>query len=494
MARGPHAVQVTEEVKVGPAVRPKVPVRGMPLAERRWSEGGRRLGRGARSLAPVEAPVPPELPFRLRYVLLVAILLASAGWVFPRGRSAWRLHNLGTALAEHALCMAGPTGPRLLREDPGALAELLRRRVVMAAPQQRPFVACTEFADQIEMPVRSRQAYSRTAVEFREYSGDAEPRAEFSVRDFDFGRAGFEALARAAWPFVREGQLRLVEPPAHAKEGVHPLVPPSPGFGRGLPARGYAARATMVDKGTIIGAFGSGVNAELVISKDGGRTFVPGGRERSSELLDRCFADPGGPAFSLSRTDAGRHVALSLDVDGPPTAALLGEADERVVGVSCDAQALVAVLSKAKAGVTAPSVRLRQCPLRQACRDVAPPTGLALAEGDLDVARVAGDTVLVATRGGISRVASTRDDGATWTPVSVAFDAISAGLPAGAAPSMLLTVGPTVLLYGRPHRTTGTYVLLSSADHGASFRALGSGAPPRDGRVRVQAAPALATR
>jgi hypothetical protein len=465
----------------------------MPLAERRWSEGGRTLGRGARSLAPVAAPVPPELPFKLRYVLLVAILLGSAGWVFPRGRSAWRLHNLGTALAEHALCMAGPTGPRLLREDPGALAELLRRRIVMAAPHQRPFVACTEFADQIEMPVRSRQAYSRTASEFREYSGEA-PSGRFSVRDFDFGRAGFDALASAAWPFVRGGQLRLVEPPAHAKEGVHPLVPPPPGFGRGLPARGSAVRATMVDKGTIFGAFGSGVNAELVISKDGGRTFVAGGRERSSELLDRCFADPGGPAFSLSRTDAGRHVALSLDVDGPPTAALLGEADERVVGVSCDAQALVAVLSKAKAGATAPGVRLRQCPLRQACRDVAPPAGLALSEGDLDVARAAGDTVLVVTRGGISRVASTRDDGATWTPVSVAFDAISAGLPAGAAPSMLLTVGPTVLLYGRPHRTTGTYVLLSSADHGASFRALGSGAAPSDVREQPRPRPALATR
>jgi hypothetical protein len=248
----------------------------------------------------------------------------------------------------------------------------------------------------------------------------------------------------------------------------------------------------MVEKGTIIGAFGSGVNAELVVSRDGGRTFVPGGRERSSELLDRCFADPGGPAFSLSRTDAGRHVALSLDVDGPPTAALLGEADERVVGISCDARALVAVLSKAKAGAAAAGVRLRQCPLREACRDVAPPAGLSLSEGDLDVARVGGDTVLVATRGGISRVASTRDDGATWTPVSVAFDAISAGLPAAAAPSMLLTVGPTVLLYGRPHRVAGTYVLLSSADHGASFRALGSSTVPSEVRARSQ--PELATR
>lgn len=460
----------------------------MPLAEPRWSEGKRAVRLSSRSPATAPAP-PPEVPFRLRYVLLVAILVGVASWTVPRGRNAWRLHNLGTALAEHALCMVGPTGPQLLREDPAALTELLRRRVVMSRPDARPFIACTESADQMDMSARARQAYSRPAAAFREYSGLADATADFSVSDFDFGRGTFEALASAAWPFLRGGQLRLVTPPAHAKEGVHPLVPPAPGFGRGLPTRGYALRTTLVEKGSIIGAFGSGVNAEVVVSKDGGRTFAPGGRQWASELLDRCFADPAGPAFSLSRTDAGRHVVLSMTVEAPPTAALLGEAEERVLGVSCDGQALVAVLTKGR--TKAEGLRLRHCPLRQSCRDLAPPPGLALTEAEVDLARIEGDTVLVATRGGISRVASTRDDGLTWTPVTVAFDAPSAGLPAAAAPSLLLTAGSQVLLYGAPHRGTGTYVLLASADHGASFHAL-SGS--QEGGASLAPAEALARR
>jgi len=413
----------------------------------------------------------PEPPVRLRYLLLLALILGALGWAFPRGHAAWRLHNLGTALADHALCMVGPTGPRLVRDDPAALGELLRRRVVLAPGEARPFVGCSSFADQIEMSVRSRQAYARTAADFREHAGTAASVATFSVADFEFGSAALERLAQAAWPFVRGVPLRLVQGSAGAKEAAHPLLPPKPGFGRGLPTRGYVARATLVDGDTVVGAFGSGVNATIVVSKDGGRTFAPGGRERASELLDRCLVDPGGPAFSLSRTDAGRHVVLSMNVDGPPTAALLGEAVERVVGISCDAKALVAILQPADDGSPGAGARLRHCPLRHACRDLLGPPDL-LAGAELDVARVDGDTVVVATRGGVSRVASSRDDGATWTPVTVAFDAVSAGLPAAAAPKRLLTVGGSVLLYGPANRASGSYALLASADHGASFHAL----------------------
>lgn len=408
----------------------------------------------------------------MRYVLLVLVLFGAGAWIVPRGQSAWRLHNLGTTLADHALCMVGPTGPRLLREHPGELGELLRLRVVLAAPDARPFARCAELADRLEISVRARQAYAQPAREFREYTGQADATAGFSIADLDFGRVAFEQLANQAWPFVRGAHLRLIEGSAHGKEALHPLVPPKPGFGRGLPTRGYVARATLVDGDTVVGAFGSGANARIVVSKDGGRTFTPGGRERASELLDRCLVDPGGPAFSLSRTDAGRHVVVSMDVDGPPTAALLGEADERVQRVSCDARALVAVLKPAAHGPATSSVRFRLCPLRHACRDLAAPPGLDLTDADVDIARVLGDTMVVAARGGITRVASSRDDGATWTPLTVAFDATSAGLPAAAAPALLLSVGDGVLLYGQPNRATGTYALLGSADHGASFRPL----------------------
>jgi hypothetical protein len=86
---------------------------------------------------------------------------------------------------------------------------------------------------------------------------------------------------------------------------------------------------------------------------------------------------------------------------------------------------------------------------------------------------VRGATILAWERHGITRVTSSRDDGRTWTPVAVAFDA--AEHPAVRArrlraPARLLPLGERVLLYGGAERADQDYLLLVSDDLGASFR------------------------
>jgi hypothetical protein len=92
----------------------------------------------------------------------------------------------------------------------------------------------------------------------------------------------------------------------------------------------------------------------------------------------------------------------------------------------------------------------------------------------LDVARLDGVTVLAAPMNGIVRVASTRDDGRTWTPFTVGFDAgahpdLRFDVP---VPSRLHVSGRRVVLFGEPQRRNATYPILASDDGGASFHAI----------------------
>jgi hypothetical protein len=97
-----------------------------------------------------------------------------------------------------------------------------------------------------------------------------------------------------------------------------------------------------------------------------------------------------------------------------------------------------------------------------------PAMGSARLYYPVDVARAGGDTIVARTSGGITRVSSTRDDGRSWLPWTVAYDYLRE--PAGqSAPFRLLVAGDQILLY------TGAkggerYPLLVSEDHGASFK------------------------
>lgn len=427
------------------------------------------------------APVAGEAfrpPVRLRSLLALAVVVAAGVWVQPRAHAAWRLHHLANSYADYAACMAGPTGPALLRDNPVGFARLIERRLVGAGPEETPFKACAGLAERGGADHATRRAHERPAEEFVEYGGVAADRLDpsgHSLAHLAVSTDTLAELAARAWPFVRSGYTRLVKPSSHAKEAIHPVAAPDPGIGSGLPARRLGHRAAAARSGAWVAAFGSGANLSAYRSTDQGVTWQPARPGEATEFADGCPVDDQGRSFSFSADGVTGHtVVMSLGPDSAPYAADLADEKQRIVAATCDSRALVVAL--VPEGVEAEEPRrgdLRLCPYRKPCVPMRLPDwgerGLAF---PFDVARLDGTTVVAATAHGITRVSSTRDDGRTWTPPAAAFDRES-GAREGLempAPWRLLAVGGRLLLYGGGRKSDDAYWLLISEDHGASFR------------------------
>jgi hypothetical protein len=412
----------------------------------------------------------PRLPFRLRHVLAVTLFGVMAAWTWPRGNAAWRLHNLAVLHADYALCMVGPTGPDLLRADSGRFIELVRRRLVSVMPSEKPFARCQAFVERMEVDHATFRLHGAEAGEFTEYHNTPGGAGRYTLASLEVDSASLEALSAKAWPFIRGNSGRLMKPSSHAKEAPHVRVPEAPGLGTGLPATRSLYRSSAAFGDAAVVALGSGANARVLMSKNRGIDWAPGGRHLASEIQDRCVADDEGRAFTLSRMNDGRRIVVSQGPDGPPEVSALAPAEEEIAGISCDRTALVAALVLPKDASGRRPLRLRLCPYREACRDLGlPDTGRDRLYYPADIARLGGDTIVARTSGGITRVSSSRDDGRTWLPWTVAFDRASTGGDL-AAPFLLLVVGDDVLLYSGA-RAGGSYPLLVSDDHGASFHA-----------------------
>ncbi|MCH2110435.1 MAG: hypothetical protein MK135_14020, partial [Polyangiaceae bacterium] len=65
--------------------------------------------------------------------------------------------------------MAGPLGPRLLKEDPAQYQALIRRRIVSASAAQRPFLRCRHLAKQVSEHHRFQRAHDLYAADFYEF-------------------------------------------------------------------------------------------------------------------------------------------------------------------------------------------------------------------------------------------------------------------------------------------------------------------------------------
>ena len=427
----------------------------------------------------VSAPVRPEtrdlregprLPFRLRHLLSLSRIGVIAASIWPRGQAAFRLHNLAVVHADYALCMAGPTGPELLRAEPTAFLELVRRRLISAMPDDQPFLGCQGFAERMGVSHGAFRVHGEKAADFAEYHNAPAVVGRVSLSLLDLSSAPLEDLAELAWPFVRSGFSELMKPSSYAKEAPHVTVPDVPGEGTGLPLTRSLYRSTAAYGDAVVVALGSGANAQVLMSKNRGVDWAPGGRHLASEIQDRCVADEEGRAFTLSRMNDGRRIVVSQGPEAPPQVAHLAPAEEEVAGISCDKSALVAALVLPADARSRRPLRLRLCPYRQPCRDLEPPNmGNERLYYPADVARVGGDTILARTSGGITRVSSSRDDGRSWVPWTVAFDRGSTG-GERPAPFLLLAVADDVLLYSGT-RDGSSYPLLVSLDHGASFHA-----------------------
>lgn len=429
----------------------------------------------ARAAAP-----PPEVPtwkypVRLRHVLLVG-LLAGAVWLgVPRARAAWETHDLAARAADYASCMVGPTGPELIRDDLPAFRRLVRRRLVAAAPDETPFQNCAALSRFAAGSEAVENSHLASAARFGEYGlGSGAPDLSLAALSVDL--LPLADRAREAWPFVRGGYAKLIRPSLGAREAIHPVAPPEPGVGRGLPAdRGLPKRGWRAANGLWV-SLGGGPNRSLFTSVDEGVTFRQVQPNREQEPSGGCEGPEGGFALS-SREDGSLLVSfLGTNREASLTTAVLGE--HALLAVTCDALALVAVARRE--GRDAADLVL--CKHQSGCAPLRLPARRpfsSLTHSSFDVARVSSATVVMVEQGGIVRVISTRDDGRTWTPPTIAFDAADGAFERTEVrmPTRLLAIGSRLFLYGATRGPRETYPLLVSDDQGASFRALERSSP-----------------
>jgi hypothetical protein len=416
--------------------------------------------------APVTAVAAPAPPLRLRFVLILA-LVAWAIWSgYPRMQSAFRLHDVTVATADYGLCMVGPTGPTLIRDRDSEFRHLVRRRLIASAPSDRPFHRCAKLALSVTGQVGLERVHNLTAAEFREYGGRGTALAELGV-----SAAPLAPIFANAWPFARGGYTQLMKPSLGAVEAAHVPAPPRPALGRGLPAKSGIYRNTWSEGNGHGLALGAGSDTGLYVTSDRGVTFRPLARRGDvfEAHAERCASLDGRKVYRLTpREDGGaQQVLFSLEA-GEPATSELSPISERILGSGCDERSLVALTADRE------RLHLRLCPFGGRCGELALPPGLLMAPTNaVDVAKVKGVVVLSAAQDGVVRVVSSRDEGRSFTPAIVAFDAAEypeLGL-SRRPPFRLLALGERLLLFGSPVKGTDTYPLLASDDQGVSFRA-----------------------
>ncbi len=434
--------------------------------------------RAPAGVAPAETEAedePFEPPIRLRTLLVLGVIALAVWMLEPRAKAAWQLHGSATALADYALCMVGPTGPALLRDNPTAFRSLVRRRLIASEANDRPFQDCAKLSRDLTDSVDAERAHRATAWSFAEYGGAAADRAakgasELSVDSLAVDGKNLATLAKDAWPFVRDGYTKLVRPSLSAREAVHPVELPRPSIGRGLPAWHAGYRSVGEVDGKLTVAMGSGANLSVFRSSDAGQNWQPAPVRGVESFAGRCTSGDRSYAFSLS-ADTHTMLVTSAGPDATPHSATLMKADDQLLAASCDERALVAAVRSDSKGETT----MIACVYGADCHPMPPPVfpGVGPATSyPLDLARVQGTTVVAVAMHGIVRVASSRDEGRSWTPFSVAYDdaehrdlRVSVRLP-----TRLLAVGKRVLLYGGAPKPGDSYSLLVSDDLGASWR------------------------
>jgi hypothetical protein len=415
-------------------------------------------------------------PIRLRFILAFGLGALALWSLWPRAVAAWRLHALATTTADYALCMVGPTGPSLLRDNEVQFRRLVRRRIVTARADERPFAACSTGAKELTGSVEVERAHLATAWSFVEYGGAAADQAaaghkgQLGLDDLRVTTRSLAALAQQAWPIVRTGYTRLVKPTSRAKEALHPVEPARPAVGQGLPAWGARYRAVREIDGGFVLAMGQGANLSAYRTRDGGKTFRPVSVHHPAveAIAGTCPAGDRSYRFSLSAD--GETIQLSsFGPEGLVAVTPVTGSQRRLYSSACDARALVAVSAAPRGGDST----LHLCHYGARCELLPPPrfSGVERAlRQPLDVI-----TILAITTHGVVRVASSRDDGRTWTPLTVAYDdddqqelRVHARVP-----SRLLALGRRVLLYAGSTQPSQTYSLLISSDYGASWRTPG---------------------
>ena len=411
------------------------------------------------------AHAAPAPPLRLRFVLILALVAWGLWSGYPRLQAAFRLHDATVATADYGLCMVGPTGPTLIRDRDSDFQHLVRRRLIASAATDRPFHRCAKLALSVSGSVDIERIHNLTAAEFREFGGRGVALAELGV-----SAAPLAQLFSSAWPFARGGYTQLMKSSLGAVEAAHVPPPPRPAGGRGLPVKSGIYRNVWREGEGFGVALGAGSDTGLYVTADRGLSFRALGRRTDlfEAHAERCASLDGRRVYRLSpREDGGaQQVLFSLEGAAPETSEL-SPISERVLGSGCDERSLVVLTADRE------RLHLRLCPFGGRCGELPLPQAVASAPpSGVDVAKLKGTIVLSGAQDGVVRVVSSRDEGRTFTPAVVAFDAAEypeLGL-SRRAPSRLLSLGERLLLFGSTVKGSDTYPVLASDDQGVSFR------------------------
>jgi hypothetical protein len=403
----------------------------------------------------------------LRSVLLLGLLAWALSSGYPRMQSAFRLHDVTVAVADYGLCMVGPTGPTLIRDRDADFQRLVRRRLVASAPTERPFHRCAKLAKTVTGSPESERVHLLTAAEFREYGG-----REASLSELGVSAAPLAKIFADAWPFARGGYTQLIKPSLGAAEAAHVPAPPRPVAGRGLPAKSGIYRNVWREGSGFGVALGAGSDTALYVTSDRGVSFRP--LARRGELFEahaeRCASPDGRKSYRLSPREDGSAQQVLFSLEGAePTLSEVAPIAEQLLGTGCDERSLVVLTADRE------RLHLRLCPFAGRCGELPLPALLSGAgSGVVDVAKLKGTLVLSATQNGVVRVISSRDEGHSFTPAVVAFDAAEypeLGAVTRRPPSRLLGLGDRLLLFGAGAKAGDGYLVLVSDDQGVSFRA-----------------------
>jgi hypothetical protein len=381
--------------------------------------------------------------------------------------------------------MAGPSGAQLLRDDLEAFRRLVRRRLVSAAASETPFARCAAGARKLTGSDPVERVHRLAAGRFVEHGTAAAATA--NIDQLKLGLEPLRASVRESWPFVRGNYTALIKPSLSAREAVHPVAPPDPGVGRGLPPTTGLVKTAYRGREAQFVALGLGETRAVFQSFDGGASFRPV-LDSAGAVARRCSGRDPARGFELSTAVDGSLLVTAVAAEAEPRTSLGVPGEHRLLAAACDDQALV--LAARREGVE--RTEFAVCRGERRCEPLPLPQMAPfepLATETFDLTRSAGTTIIAVSQAGIVRVISSRDDGRSWTPPNVAFDAGELTGPARdrEPPFRLVSLGQRVLLYGTS-RAGANYALLASDDQGASFHPLGEPSAPSP-RERVASSP-----
>ncbi len=423
-----------------------------------------REGKAVRPLVP---------PFRLRYAVALVALALLARQVVPGAVAYWRLYAVATEFANYGLCMAGPTGPGLLADRPAEFWRLVRRRLVSAPAESRPFARCLEPLLSLSVDERTLRAHRGRARQFEEFGAiGIVDEAPLALDHLKVTAARLEQLAAAAWPFSGGEYAELIRASRNARTAAHPVAPAEPSVGHGLSRALSGFRGVVPTEDGHLLVVGRDANRQAYRSLDGGRTWaaVSPYSAEAERAQGSCGEGAREAEFRISVSE--RRIRIeSWAGGGLETSFPLAPADDELLEFSCDSGVALTVTRGRQRSL--PSVQL--CPHLRRCHSLALPEDLQGADpgagASISVARIRGTTVLAYSRRGIVRVASSRDDGSSWTPPVVAYDRREYPSLEGPLPDRLLAIGDRVLLYAGATAGRSSYPVLLSSDRGASWGA-----------------------